>query len=409
MKNFLIISFIFCLLILVPSISLAQTNNPYPQLRQLIPSSSPATPVPPPPGPPPPAVPPPPGAPPPGTPPPPPDTPPVTESPLKLCDSLVGIQVPQWIEFIYLTVSDDFIRINKDDYLRELQKDNNYSKLSSDFSGKTDDIINYYRQVVRSFYHSPEFRLPIATSIKQQVKGVIAQVGRNNYPPIPFLVLNTAFTGDAYADQYPPAQTINEALGKLGCTGATPKLSTAFSPYIYLYPTSETAVQVKIGREVTYSSPDYSLINGFHVYAKPEGTRLYYEFGRDNSQLAASSYQSKNNIIVKAEKIKDYLFNNLLPKLGLTNQELTDYQQEITNQLKNINIDQNYQIILLQNQEVDNLIPLSITPKPDTIIRNMIIIRPTSYAPTTPYTLYPIPYLRPGFTLVENGFMMEEK
>ena len=71
---------------------------------------------------------------------------------------------------------------------------------------------------------------------------------------------------------------------------------TDAKPIIYLYPTEETEVNVKLGNseKITCSYPEY--IDGWDVIAKPNGTLTYTETGRELYSLYWEGKDSNVNV-----------------------------------------------------------------------------------------------------------------
>lgn len=296
------------------------------------------------------------------------------EPPLKLCDSLVAVAAPAG-DLVYLYVSDDFVRRNKPDYMEQLKADPNYSNIANN-----PEIIDYYRALASKFYYSGQFRLPAVTVIKAQVQNGITELGSKNFPKFPYLILGTMFTYGSHIDGYPMAIDLTNAVNKIGCTGSTPQKSLAFSPIIHTYTPYPQPVSIKLKDPsiLSYSDHPYTLKQGFIT---ENNSSIYYEFIQNN--IAFANISDENSVVVEKNKLKDYILKQLLPQLNLNDQELNQFlKKDINPQLARLNlssdeIGQNYKITFLTTNQVNNLIPLTISPSPDLIIRNMIIIKPT--------------------------------
>ena len=142
-------------------------------------------------------------------------------------------------------------------------------------------------------------------------------------------------------------------------------------PIIYLYPTEETEVSVKLLKEdsLTCSYPKYE--ESWEVVAKPNGDLTYLSNGR---QLYALYYESKNNIkldvqkdgfIVKSEDVAEFL-EEKLEILGLNQRETEEF---IIYWLPKLESNKYNYIRFATEDEISENMPLEINPKPDTIIR----------------------------------------
>ena len=142
-------------------------------------------------------------------------------------------------------------------------------------------------------------------------------------------------------------------------------------PIIYLYPTEETKVSVKLLKDdsITCSYPKYE--ESWEVVAKPNGDLTYLSNGR---QLYALYYESKNNIkidvqkdgfIVKSEDVAEFL-EEKLEILGLNQREAEEF---IIYWLPKLESNKYNYIRFATEEEINENMPLEINPKPDTIIR----------------------------------------
>lgn len=142
-----------------------------------------------------------------------------------------------------------------------------------------------------------------------------------------------------------------------------------YKPMIYLYPEEEQEVSVVLG------NPDYLIStypkyhNKWEVSAFPDGT-LKDETGREYYGLywEGNQHQSRmhdEGFVVKGEETLTFL-EEKLKQLGLTDKEANEF---IVYWLPKL--EQNpYNYIYFENmEEINQYMPLEITPKPDTIIR----------------------------------------
>jgi hypothetical protein len=175
-------------------------------------------------------------------------------------------------------------------------------------------------------------------------------------------------------------------------------------PIIYLYPTETTEVSVQVSHpeNFTVEYPTYG--DGWRVLAAPNGDLRDLNGGRE---LYSLYYESKNLVpaaiekdgfVVKGGDTAEFL-ETTLPKLGLNPREAEEFIIYWLPQLQ----DSPYNYIRFQTAaEIDANQTLSISPRPDTMIRVMM-----SYASLdAPIEVEPQQITTPsrdGFVVVEWG------
>jgi hypothetical protein len=181
-------------------------------------------------------------------------------------------------------------------------------------------------------------------------------------------------------------------------------------PVIYLYPTQETSVNVRVNLkgELTHTYPKYNPAQGWTVTAKPDGElrdektgKIYYNLFWEGK--SAYNYDLSTGFVVKGEDVADFL-DASLEKLGLNRREANEF---ITYWLPEM--EQNkYNLVHFSTAEYVAQAPLEVTPKADTEIRIFMVYQPLD-APIdiAPQTLESP--ARKGFTLVEWGGTKQEK
>ena len=104
---------------------------------------------------------------------------------------------------------------------------------------------------------------------------------------------------------------------------------TTAKPVIYLYPESETDVDVKLyyDGELTCTYPEYN--GGWSVLAKPDGTVINKADGREYSYLfwegnTDTEYDMTSGYVVKGEDTARFL-QNTLSKMGMTAKEYNEF------------------------------------------------------------------------------------
>lgn len=176
-------------------------------------------------------------------------------------------------------------------------------------------------------------------------------------------------------------------------------------PVIYLYPTKDTQISVKVGADITQSEPLYPT-TGWTVLAHPDG-QLDYQ-GRVYPNLfwegtGQGIYPDLKNFgFVVSQKNLLSTLKNHLKQLGLNTQETSDFLEFWTPLLP---ISPYVRLTWLGTVDMNRLAPFSVTPRPDTVIRIFLdfasLDQPISLIPQK---LSSLP--RRGFTLVEWGGLL---
>ena len=175
----------------------------------------------------------------------------------------------------------------------------------------------------------------------------------------------------------------------------------AEKPVIYLYPTEETEVSVKLDLDgkLTCTYPAYN--DGWRVTASPDGT-LTDENGREYYCLywegeTHAQYDFSHGFCVKGEDTAAFL-ENVLAKIGLTEREANEFIIYWLPQME-----QNpYNLIAFQTDAYTDAAELDITPVPDSLLRVFMAWKPlTGAIEIEPQEFEP--FERTGFTAVEWG------
>ena len=146
---------------------------------------------------------------------------------------------------------------------------------------------------------------------------------------------------------------------------------TTYKPIIYLYPTEDKAVSVKLLYDdmITVSYPKYT--TGWNVLAKEDGTLTDLS---TNKNLYSLYYESENllnfkvendGFIVKGSDASTFL-EEKLAILGLTERESEEF---IIYWLPKLEANKYNYIRFATLDEINKNMPLEINPNPDTIIR----------------------------------------
>lgn len=174
-------------------------------------------------------------------------------------------------------------------------------------------------------------------------------------------------------------------------------------PVIYLYPTSTMAVDVKLQPQggFTYTEPVYN--NGWQVTAKPNGelteratgTTYPYLFWEGRGGIYSSP--DKGTVVAQAD-VHHYLVTTLA-QLGLNQKETADFIEFWEPKMQGSPY---YFVSFLGNQTMNAIAPLSVTPRPDTVIRILMDYHPLAHPIVAQAQHYTTPK-RTGFTVVEWG------
>lgn len=179
--------------------------------------------------------------------------------------------------------------------------------------------------------------------------------------------------------------------------------TVAYKPIIYLYPTSKTEVNVKLGYKdkISVSYPKYN--DGWNVVANPDGT-LYDKYTNRNYYALyweGNNFESKltdEGFVVKGEDSYKFL-EEKLKILGLNEREANEFIIYWLPKLEK----NNYNYIRFEtNDYIDSYMPLIVNPKPDTVIRVYMIYKPLDSAIKLKEQKLNTPK-REGFIVVEWG------
>ncbi len=156
---------------------------------------------------------------------------------------------------------------------------------------------------------------------------------------------------------------------------------TAAKPIIYLYPTEQIQVSVKLGapQNITCSYPKYPT-NGWNVLANPNGDlkdldtnkNLYALYYESEDSFVNSAYKvKKDGFVVKGADSAEFL-EEKLAYLGLSDREIEEF---IVYWLPKLEANKYNYIRFATYDEIENSMPLTINPKPDTLIRVMMTFK----------------------------------
>ncbi|MGI5840931.1 MAG: hypothetical protein ACOX6N_01855 [Patescibacteria group bacterium] len=176
-------------------------------------------------------------------------------------------------------------------------------------------------------------------------------------------------------------------------------------PVIYLYPKQDTEISLRVAADITQSDPAYPQ-DGWRVLAKPSGEIIYngkfypYLFWEGLGKGEYPNYSRRGTLVTQ-----DKLLSTLkaqMSQLGLNAKEAADFLDFWQPKLPTSPF---VRLTWLTTQDMNRLAPLSISPRPDTIIR--IFLEFEGY--DAPVKLEPQQLTAPsrqGFTLVEWGGLL---
>lgn len=182
-----------------------------------------------------------------------------------------------------------------------------------------------------------------------------------------------------------------------------PHMYVVKKPMIYLHPTEETNVLVKVGNPDKLKTvyPKYN--DGWRVTARPDGSLTDLKTGRslyglywegDGYALKRSDY----GFVVRGLDSAAFL-EEKLAQLGLNERET---EEMIVYWLPKLEANKYNYIHFDLNEAMDDYMPLSISPKPDTVIRVMMVFEGLDSPIEVVEQKLPTNE-RNGFTVVEWG------
>lgn len=192
------------------------------------------------------------------------------------------------------------------------------------------------------------------------------------------------------------------AIISFGINGFIGSIKT-FKPIIYIYPEKETNVNVKLGNKekLTCTYPKYE--NEWNVCAKPNGDLIDL---KSNRKLYALYWEGLNTnkqnfeegFIVEGEKTTEFL-EEKLEFLGLNEREAEEFIVYWLPQMEH----NKYNYIRFETiDEINQNMPLEISPKPETLIRINMVFKPLRKAIEIKEQQLN-KSIRKGYTVVEWG------
>lgn len=178
---------------------------------------------------------------------------------------------------------------------------------------------------------------------------------------------------------------------------------TIDKPIIYLYPTIKTDVKVELDYDgkLLFSYPKYN--DFWEVTAKPNGT-LTDKQGKEYYALFWEGIPNNNFSITEGFVINGNETINFLEKalieLGLNQREANEFIIYWLPKLEH----NPYNLIHFSTTEYEQIAKLKVEPKPDTVIRVMMVVKPLEKPITIKeQNISLLKKERKGFTIVEWG------
>ena len=172
-------------------------------------------------------------------------------------------------------------------------------------------------------------------------------------------------------------------------------------PVVYAYPDEDSEILVKLDYSGTLTCTYPAYDDGWHVFAKPDGT-LFDKDGKEYNYLywegvSGTEYDFSRGFCVKGEDTAAFL-ENALAELGLTRREANEF---IVYWLPRMERNK-YNLISFQDEAYTNSAKLHITPTPDSICRVFMTYVPLENEVDIEPQQLPS-FDRNGFTVVEWG------
>lgn len=173
-------------------------------------------------------------------------------------------------------------------------------------------------------------------------------------------------------------------------------------PVVYLYPTTLEPVSVRVGAQVTVSDPAYDPLLGWNAWASPTGTvwvngRPYPSLFWEGHGYGAYPTIRGGSVVSRADA--PATIRQQLAAQGLRGREIDDFMQYWEPKLPTSPY---MRLTWFNTDQMNQLAPLSVAPRPDTTIRVFLDFEGLSAPIDLPAQTFTAPDRR-GFTLVEWG------
>lgn len=174
-------------------------------------------------------------------------------------------------------------------------------------------------------------------------------------------------------------------------------------PVIYLYPEKTMDVSVRLAPQGGFTKSEPAYDGGWNVRATPAGQLTDLKTGKSHPYLfwegRGGLYETpKRGFVVAGNDVHAFLTEKLA-RLGLNEKESADFLEFWEPRMTGAPY---FFVTFLGNREMDALAPLTVTPKPDSVIRLLMDFQPL----TEPIAVQEYDIRTParvGFTVVEWG------
>lgn len=179
--------------------------------------------------------------------------------------------------------------------------------------------------------------------------------------------------------------------------------ATYGKPVIYLYPTAQQDVSVKLdyNGKLLNTYPLYN--DGWNVTAFPDGRlvnkadNLEYSYLFWDGSMSFDSWDWSEGYVVAGKDTAAFL-QKTLAEMGLTPKEYNEFIVYWMPKMK----DSKYNLITFQTSAYESIAQLDINPKPDSMLRVFMVYKPLD-KPISVKEPVIKPFVRNGFTVVEWG------
>ena len=203
----------------------------------------------------------------------------------------------------------------------------------------------------------------------------------------------------------------NDAKKKTGPGDARtlPVLQTAIKPNIYLYPTEEADVEVRFKNPelLTTVIPEYT--DFWQATAQPDGSLTVdgeeYGFLFYESDTSVQYMQREEGWIIKPET-RERQLSEIASMYEFNKRETEDF---VTFWCSRLESDTAYLMYPQHTETIDALMPVDISPAPESIYRVWFLFETVSGEAVLPAEPKPTPIERSGFTVTEWGGIVAEE
>ena len=182
-------------------------------------------------------------------------------------------------------------------------------------------------------------------------------------------------------------------------------------PVIYFFPEEELEVNVILENPevLTVTYPEYEASEGWSFKAEPDGTLtadgklypyMYYEIDLKKESDGPVLNFSENGFVVPGKDTAKFL-EEVLDEMGFNFKERSDF---ITYWLPKMAANEYNRVEFLLNEQVDDIMPITVTPQPDNIMRVYMIFSacdPEDIGELEEQVFHP--FCRDGFAVLEWG------